>query len=140
MALAACLTILSGFVHAERQMENLGRGVVAVHEADGAVFVSWRLLAGDPADVRFNLYRTAAKGEPVKLNSEPLTAGTNFVDRTAGADQPYENQPGAENPRKPGRNRAGDGTNRVSGLKNEKHKGTKGQRNKDDLERIPRRP
>jgi rhamnogalacturonan endolyase len=80
-------------------VENLSRGVVAVQQPDGKVFVSWRLLASDPAGVAFNVYRTTAPGparppqpgqpastadrSPVtlKLNPEPLAAGTWFVDR-----------------------------------------------------------
>jgi rhamnogalacturonan endolyase len=121
-----------------RQMEALGRGVVAIHQADGKVFVSWRLLGSDPENIAFDLYRKTeggaerrgmppagrppragrpaasegvaqgppagdanaarrtegrggagdrdhggAPGEPVKLNSEPLTGATCFVDTTA---------------------------------------------------------
>ncbi len=43
-------------------MERLSRGVVAVPQPDGKVFVSWRLLADDPVGVGFNLYRTTAPG------------------------------------------------------------------------------
>ena len=31
-----------------RQMEKLGRGVVAIHQGGGKAFVSWRLLGTDP--------------------------------------------------------------------------------------------
>ena len=48
------------FAHAARVIERLGRGVVAVQQADGKVFVSWRLLGTDPAAIAFNLYRTTA--------------------------------------------------------------------------------
>jgi rhamnogalacturonan endolyase len=48
------------FIHAARVMERLGRGVVAVQQPDGKVFVSWHLFATDPANVAFNLYRTTA--------------------------------------------------------------------------------
>lgn len=65
-----------------RQMENLGRGVVAVRTGSN-VFISWRLLALDPAGIGFNLYRSAAGGAPVKLNSSVLTKGTNYTDTTA---------------------------------------------------------
>lgn len=41
-------------------MENLNRGVVAIHQPNGAVFISWRLLGTDPEGVAFNLYRTTA--------------------------------------------------------------------------------
>ena len=43
---------------ARRQMENLGRGVVAVNQGDGKIFVGWRMLGTDPDDVAFNLYLT----------------------------------------------------------------------------------
>ncbi|ACB74628.1 rhamnogalacturonan lyase [Opitutus terrae] len=88
-----------------RIMEKLSRGVVAVHEADGSVFVSWRLLASDPAGVAFNVYRTTApragaandvgpfgsRPDPVagtvKLNAAPLADVTWFVDRHAALDR-----------------------------------------------------
>ena len=126
---------------AQRMMENLGRGVVAIHQPDGKVAVSWRLLGVDPDDIAFNLYRKSeplsgrggpgagfgeggrgappnnpatpatapssvqtqtpgrgqgrsgggggrggfggAPGAPVKLNREPITGATFFVDETA---------------------------------------------------------
>lgn len=79
-------------------MERLSRGVAAVQQADGKVFVSWRLLASDPAGTAFNVYRTtapgpargAAPGAPaqgretgpvtIKLNAEPLAGPTWFLD------------------------------------------------------------
>src|SRR5262249_38600786 len=66
-----------------RQMEALGRGVVAVNPAGGQVFVSWRLLGTDPDDVAFNLYRATGDGDPVRLNGEPLQGATCFVDESA---------------------------------------------------------
>jgi rhamnogalacturonan endolyase len=81
-----------------RWMEKLDRGVVAVHQSDGRVFVSWRLLATDPNDVSFNVYRETAAPEAgfvdhgkfasradlptevVKLNEAPITAGTWLID------------------------------------------------------------
>src|SRR3954451_11021997 len=71
-----------------RQMENLGRGVVALNQGGGKVFVSWRLLGTDPEDVVFNVYRTTANGQPAKLNKEPLTKVTFFEDTSAKLDQP----------------------------------------------------
>ena len=65
---------------AQRQMENLGRGVVAVNQGDGKVYVGWRLLGTDPDDIAFNLYRSAGDAEPVKLNKEPIAESTNFAD------------------------------------------------------------
>jgi rhamnogalacturonan endolyase len=69
-------------VGAQRLMENLGRGVVAVRQAEDSVFVGWRLLGTDPEETAFNLYRVASQSEPVKLNAEPITSVTHFVDRT----------------------------------------------------------
>jgi len=71
-----------------RQMEELGRGLVALRQADGSVFLSWRWLGTELESVAFNLYRSTAGGEAIRLNAEPLTGGTNFVDRSAPAGQP----------------------------------------------------
>ena len=71
-----------------RQMENIGRGVVAVKQNDGTIFVGWRVLGTDPNDIAFDLYRTSGGGQPVKLNEKPLTGPTNFVDKDAKPDQP----------------------------------------------------
>jgi hypothetical protein len=63
-----------------RQMEKLDRGVVAIHAGDGKVFVSWRFTGADPDDVAFNVFRKSGNGELVKLNREPITKATCFVD------------------------------------------------------------
>jgi rhamnogalacturonan endolyase len=60
-------------------MERLDRGVVAVQSEQG-VFISWRLLATEPQTVGFNVYRQGHNTEPQLLTTEPLTAGTNWVD------------------------------------------------------------
>jgi rhamnogalacturonan endolyase len=65
---------------AQRQMEKLGRGVVVLHSATSSAYVGWRLLATDPTDVAFNLYRSANGGAGVKLNSLPLTNTTDYLD------------------------------------------------------------
>src|SRR5688572_27234991 len=66
-----------------RQMEFRDRGVVAVRANITDAFISWRLLGLEPADVGFNVYRSANGAAPVKLNGSVLTAGTNFTDTTA---------------------------------------------------------
>jgi rhamnogalacturonan endolyase len=68
---------------AQRQMEKLGRGVIAVRQPDDKVFVGWRLLGTDPDEIGFNLYRATDGGRPVKLNAGPLTKATSFVDERA---------------------------------------------------------
>jgi rhamnogalacturonan endolyase len=72
---------------APRQMEKLDRGVVAVPTGEGKVFVGWRLLGTDAKDIGFNLYRAHSASDPVKLNDQPLTKATNFVDSSADATQ-----------------------------------------------------
>lgn len=61
-------------------MEKLGRGIIAVRQGADSVFISWRILGTEPDDIAFNLYRTTGNGSPKKLNLQPLTKGTNFVD------------------------------------------------------------
>ena len=61
-------------------LERLDRGVVAVRQADGKVFVSWRLLQEDPSTVAFNVYRLTEGQKPVKLNRTPIDKVTWLVD------------------------------------------------------------
>lgn len=58
-----------------RQMERLGRGLVALRRDDGKVFLSWRLFGTDPDAIAFNVYRAGKK-----LNARPITHCTCFVD------------------------------------------------------------
>jgi rhamnogalacturonan endolyase len=68
---------------AQRYMEKLDRGVVAIHQGGGRVYVGWRMLGTDPETIAFNLYRSTGGGIPVKLNGQPITKSTNYVDNTA---------------------------------------------------------
>jgi rhamnogalacturonan endolyase len=68
-------------------MEHLSRGVVAVNQGNGKVFISWRMLATDPDDVAFNIYKTNGNAQPIKLNAKPITESTNYVDENAEASQ-----------------------------------------------------
>jgi rhamnogalacturonan endolyase len=98
-AAALCILLATLSANAAPQVEKLGRGLVAQHEEDGRVFLSWRLLADDPANVSFNLYRTTTYpagrtpvdfGEyqstpdlpagTVKLNSTPISDVTWWID------------------------------------------------------------
>jgi rhamnogalacturonan endolyase len=72
---------------AQRQMERLGRGVVAVRQDEGRVWVGWRLLGTDDEGLAFNLYRSAGGARAVKLNDKPLSGPTNFVDSAADASK-----------------------------------------------------
>ena len=69
---------------AQRQMENLGRGLVAVNQSDGKVYIGWRLLGTDPDDIAFNVYRNNAR-----VNSQPITESTNLVDDNGSTGAAY---------------------------------------------------
>jgi rhamnogalacturonan endolyase len=62
-------------VMAPRYVEKLGRGVIAMFQGNGNVYVGWRMLATDPANIAFNLYRNGTK-----LNTTPITQSTNYLD------------------------------------------------------------
>jgi len=62
---------------AQRQMENLDRGVIAVRCPGDSVYVGWRLLGTEPDDIAFNLYRRSGNDKPVKLNQTPIKESTN---------------------------------------------------------------
>lgn len=49
------------------QMENLGRGAVAIRVDSARTAVSWRYLPDDPRDIRFNVYRNGKK-----ITKEPV--------------------------------------------------------------------
>lgn len=73
--LVCCFSTCAG-LRGARVMEPLGRGVVAVQQADGKVFVSWRLLASDPIDTAFNVYRVTAAAPRDARRFGPRPDGT----------------------------------------------------------------
>lgn len=89
------LTVLAGSLlffntwsaaNAQRVMERLDRGLVAIRQEDGRVYVGWRLLGTDPENMAFNLYRKTGS-QTVRLNQQPLRQSTNFVDTGASPAQ-----------------------------------------------------
>ena len=61
---------------AHMQREQLNRGVAALRNEDGKVYITWRLLKNELPTTAFDVYRNG-----IKLNTEPLTeGGTFFVD------------------------------------------------------------
>lgn len=76
--------LMIGSVSATRQMEYLNRGLVAVKTSSG-VYLSWRLLGTDAADMGFNLYRNN-----VRINSSPITATTNYMDAAGTTSYTYK--------------------------------------------------
>lgn len=86
------LLILLSFIffaaelNAQYKMEYLTRGVYAVNAGNGKVFVSWRLLGTENANLAFNLYRTV-NNKTIKLNKQPILKSTNFTDESADTTQ-----------------------------------------------------
>jgi len=60
-----------------KQVEKLDRGLVAVRTSASDVYIGWRLFGTDPSNIGFNIYRNGTK-----LNSDPITNSTNYIDQT----------------------------------------------------------
>jgi rhamnogalacturonan endolyase len=68
--------------------ERLDRGVVAFPTREGHVYVGWRLLANDPREIAFEVYRSeTVSGPRKKISAKPITDSTNFVDETARGEK-----------------------------------------------------
>lgn len=78
--------------------EKLGRGLIAIpletgkrvfwgegsFDADaGKVYIGWRLLASDPKEITFNVYRQIENESMIKINESPIGNSTNFIDGEA---------------------------------------------------------
>jgi rhamnogalacturonan endolyase len=63
---------------AQRWMENLDRGTVAVKLGGDSVYIGWRMLGTDPSDIGFNLYRLPGNvtGNKTVNNTELETGNT----------------------------------------------------------------
>ena len=59
--------------------ERLDRGVVAVRQSDGRVFVSWRILRDDEQHQAFDVYRNG-----IKLNKAEMTSLIHNISLSAG--------------------------------------------------------
>jgi autotransporter-associated beta strand protein len=77
--MAACPVILN----AQRRMEHLDRGVVAV-DMGNSVFVGWRMFGNEYGHTTYNLYR-----DGVKLNAEPLAGATSYIDEGGSPGASY---------------------------------------------------
>jgi len=79
--LTAFLILSAGsLLSAQRQIENLDRGIIAIHTARDSIYIGWRMLGTEPDEIAFNLYRQNGNEKPVKLNIRPITESTNYVD------------------------------------------------------------
>jgi hypothetical protein len=75
--------ILSDEVTYPRQMEKIGRGLIAV-KVDNGVYIGWRLLGTDPEDISFNIYR-----DGILVNDAPIESSTNYLDGLGTVDSTY---------------------------------------------------
>lgn len=67
-------------VNAQRKMERLDRGIVAIPKSSSQIYISWRHFATDPDDIAYNLYyKTTEAGTLIKLNINPITNSTNYT-------------------------------------------------------------
>ncbi len=76
----ASLCFLAWAAPGQRQMEFLGRGLVALRTGEEKVFLSWRLLGPEPEGIAFNVYRQSGTGAAVKLNRAAITNASCFTD------------------------------------------------------------
>ncbi len=72
--------VLAGALSGQRVMEYLNRGVNAVPDKEGNIFISWRLLASDEDDIAFNVYRSI-NNTTEKINAQPISNVTGFLDK-----------------------------------------------------------
>src|SRR5512136_3069890 len=76
--LVAVILVTAGQTAAQRYMERMNRGLVAV-SSGGGYFVSWRLLGTESTGTGFNLYKGTTK-----LNASVLTSMTCYQDNSGG--------------------------------------------------------
>lgn len=74
------LVILFYDLFSQRKTEKLGRGLIVVYIGDNKAYIGWRLLATDINDISFNIYKSEGGSFPVKLNIEPISKTTDFID------------------------------------------------------------
>jgi len=79
---AVALLLTAGPAAAQKQLEKLNRGVVAVRTGSGQVYVGWRLFGTEAASTGFHVYRGSTR-----LTTTPITSSTNFVDNTTANAQ-----------------------------------------------------
>jgi len=65
---------ISAQISAQRSVEKLNRGMVAIRLNTTQVYIGWRMLGTEPTDVSYNLYCN-----DVKLAGSPFTTSTNYT-------------------------------------------------------------
>ncbi len=79
----ALMLFFSVNVNAQRLMEDLNHGLVAVKTAQG-VFLSWRVLGTENENIAYNLYRDGSL-----VNSQPITGASNILDKSGSENSNY---------------------------------------------------
>lgn len=73
-----CVAMMASSLTFAQRKQNLGRGVVATYNSNTGVLVTWRRLAQDPEDARYNVYVAKTNGAAyTKLTASPV-ALTNY--------------------------------------------------------------
>lgn len=75
---------LSNNLFSQRPMEYLDRSLVPLETNEG-VYLTWRMMGTDPADISFNLYR-----DGVKINDQPINETTNYIDSEGTVSSLYQ--------------------------------------------------
>jgi len=76
-----CLNLMPA--KAQRQIEDIDRGLLAIKKGDG-VYLSWRVLGHEYLGTAYNLYRGTSL-----LNTEPITGATCFFDAEGSTGVEY---------------------------------------------------
>lgn len=82
--LIVALFFAAHFVSAQRRMENLSRGLVAVKVSSG-VYLSWRITGQEWLDASYNIYR-----DGVKITDSPITGASNYTDTDGSLTSKYK--------------------------------------------------
>lgn len=78
------LAFLCFNTYAQRRMENIDRGLVAVQVSEG-IYINWRIPASEWYDVSYNIYRNNTK-----INPSPITGASNFTDPQGTSASTYQ--------------------------------------------------
>jgi rhamnogalacturonan endolyase len=82
--LTLCFVFVASSANAQRQMEKLQRGLIAMSQGSSQVYIGWRLYGTEANSTGFNIYCSTGGATAVKLNSSVITNSTNYVH--TGAD------------------------------------------------------
>jgi rhamnogalacturonan endolyase len=74
---------------AQRKMEYLDRGLFAMPDGKGNVFVSWRWLVTDTKDTYFGVYRRENGGPAVNISKRIIEDVTHFTDTNVDSTKTY---------------------------------------------------